>query len=131
MNCPICNANENFSEEEEDIKFNVRFRCDSIFLVRSGEPREAVYRSPRCIALCDTCGHALPHHITQCAANLRRERLVEIHRSPLYQSLAAKLKAYDGQALHDRNLINRLCNRIGALEDRIKSLQRQLKPDNK
>lgn len=130
MNCPICNANENFSAEE-DIKPNVRFRCDSIFLVRSGEPREEVYRSPQCIALCDTCGHALPHHITQCAANLRRERLVEIHRSPLYQSLAAKLKAYDGQALHDRNLINRLCNRIGALEDRIKSLQRQLEPDDK
>ncbi len=130
MKCPICNANESLSDEE-DIKPNVRFRCGSIFLVRAGEPRDEVYRSPQCIALCDTCGHTLPHHIAQCAANLRRERLVEIHRSPLYQSLAAKLKAYDGQAFHDRNLINRLCNRIGALEDRVKSLQRQLEPDDK
>lgn len=129
MKCPICNANESALQPSEPN--SKAFNCSSVFLVRAGEPRDEVYRGPKCIALCDTCGHALPHHITQCAGNLRRERLVEIHRSPLYQSLAENLKAYDGQALRDRNMINRMCARIGTLEDRIKSLQRQLEPDDK
>lgn len=129
MKCPICNANESeLQPSEPNIK---SFNCASVFGIRAGEPRDEVYRGLKCVALCDTCGHALPHHITQCAGNLRRERLVEIHRSPLYQSLAAKLKAYDGQALRDRNMINRMCARIGTLEDKIKSLKRQLESNDK
>jgi len=129
MKCPICNANESALQPSEPN--SKAFNCASVFSVIGGEPRDEVYRGPKCVALCDTCGHKLPHHVAECAGNLRRERLVEIHRSPLYQSLAEKLKAYDGQAFRDRNMINRLCARIGALEDKIKSLQRQLQRNDK
>lgn len=127
MKCPICNS----YETEELSSTTAKFSCGSVFTLIATEPRDQVVKGEWCTALCDTCGHKLPHHVAQCAGNLSREKWKQLYHSSLYQAMVTKHREHEGQCLRDRNLINRLCNRIRDLELRIKSLTRQLESDDK
>lgn len=69
MNCPICNCSDVFRLKRQ----RVRFSCGSEFTLLGDLPRGERRRGRDCIAECGVCGDRLPHHVSHCAAVLKRK----------------------------------------------------------